>query len=323
MKLADKLIRLRKKIGWSQEELAEKMDVSRQSISKWEGAASIPDLNKIIQLSQIFGVTTDFLLKDEIEEEVFSEGDFEEGYTKISLNDVKNYMNTQKTIASIISRGVLLCIYSVIPLLILISFAQGNEPLIAEATAVAIGIPVLLVVVVIAVAMFIRTGQYSKTVELYDKGTFELEYGVESIIREKAEENNIQYYKKLPIMVAFYIVSVIPIVIAGSIDATDQVMILMIVVLLFIVGLVTSLLIPLSTIKESYEKILHEGEFDEESKKDSAKEDKIASIYWPIVVALFLAWSFLTHDWGITWVVFPVAGLIYASITAIFLNTKH
>ena len=48
MILADKIIELRKKNGWSQEDLAEKLDVSRQSISKWEGAQSIPDMNKIL-----------------------------------------------------------------------------------------------------------------------------------------------------------------------------------------------------------------------------------------------------------------------------------
>ena len=69
MILADKIINLRKKNGWSQEELAEKMNVSRQAVSKWEGAQSVPDLNKILLLSQIFGVSTDYLLKDDIEEE--------------------------------------------------------------------------------------------------------------------------------------------------------------------------------------------------------------------------------------------------------------
>ena len=50
MILADKIITLRKKNGWSQEELAEQMNVSRQAVSKWESAQSVPDLNKILLL---------------------------------------------------------------------------------------------------------------------------------------------------------------------------------------------------------------------------------------------------------------------------------
>ena len=65
MTFADKLITLRKKAGWSQEELAARLDVTRQSVSKWEGAQSLPDIDKIVQLSRLFGVTTDYLLKDE------------------------------------------------------------------------------------------------------------------------------------------------------------------------------------------------------------------------------------------------------------------
>ena len=66
MILADKITELRKKNGWSQEELAEKLDVSRQSISKWESAQSVPDMSRILKLSEVFGVSTDFLLKDEM-----------------------------------------------------------------------------------------------------------------------------------------------------------------------------------------------------------------------------------------------------------------
>ena len=69
MIFADKLIQLRKKAGWSQEELAEQMNVTRQSVSKWEGAQSVPDLEKMLRLSELFSVSTDYLLKDGIEGE--------------------------------------------------------------------------------------------------------------------------------------------------------------------------------------------------------------------------------------------------------------
>lgn len=69
MILAEKIMTLRKKNGWSQEELAEQMNISRQSVSKWESGASIPDLERIVAMSKLFGVSTDYLLKDEEEKE--------------------------------------------------------------------------------------------------------------------------------------------------------------------------------------------------------------------------------------------------------------
>ena len=65
MKIGQFIYSARKRKRISQEELAASMNVSRQSVSKWESGQSIPDLEKIIQLSLLFGVSTDYLLKDE------------------------------------------------------------------------------------------------------------------------------------------------------------------------------------------------------------------------------------------------------------------
>ena len=70
MKLAEKLFELRKEKGWSQEKLAEQINISRQSISKWESGQVLPEIEKIIELSKIFQVTTDYLLLDENFEKV-------------------------------------------------------------------------------------------------------------------------------------------------------------------------------------------------------------------------------------------------------------
>ena len=67
MKLSEKIVKLRKINGWSQEDLAERLNVSRQALSRWEGGTAQPDATNILQLSKLFGVTTDYLLNDEYE----------------------------------------------------------------------------------------------------------------------------------------------------------------------------------------------------------------------------------------------------------------
>ena len=67
MKLSDKLVKLRKINGWSQEDLAEKLNVSRQAISRWESGTAQPDASNVLNLSKLFGVTADYLLNDEYE----------------------------------------------------------------------------------------------------------------------------------------------------------------------------------------------------------------------------------------------------------------
>lgn len=64
MNFAEKLLSLRTRYGYSQEVLAEKLKVSRQAISKWELGTTAPETNKVIEISDFFGVSTDYLLKD-------------------------------------------------------------------------------------------------------------------------------------------------------------------------------------------------------------------------------------------------------------------
>lgn len=85
MHLGEKIQQLRKAGGLSQEQLAEKLGVSRQSVSKWESGQSLPEIDKIIQISSLFSVSTDSLLK----EESVSESSFPSGIEEISRKNFK------------------------------------------------------------------------------------------------------------------------------------------------------------------------------------------------------------------------------------------
>ncbi|MDE6092098.1 MAG: helix-turn-helix domain-containing protein, partial [Ruminococcus sp.] len=118
MILADKIIELRKKAGMSQDELAEQMDVSRQSVSKWESAQSIPDLNKILKLSQIFGVSTDYLLKDDFEEsaqEVSETVTDSKPLRRVSMEEANRFLAVNERSAFKTALGVAMCILSPVP----------------------------------------------------------------------------------------------------------------------------------------------------------------------------------------------------------------
>ena len=92
MILADKITALRKKAGWSQEELAEQLGVTRQSVSKWEGAQSVPDMDKVVQMSRLFGVTTDFLLKDELSEEEPAPEGCDSPLCRVTMAEASEYL---------------------------------------------------------------------------------------------------------------------------------------------------------------------------------------------------------------------------------------
>ena len=116
MILADKIVRLRKKNGWSQEELAQKMNVSRQAVSKWESAQTIPELEKILQLGALFGVTTDYLLKDDMELEEFTSETIDSGVRQISIEEAGTYLVQSRESAKRIAVGTFLCDFAAVHL---------------------------------------------------------------------------------------------------------------------------------------------------------------------------------------------------------------
>ena len=124
MILAEKISEERKKNGWSQEELAEKLSVSRQSVSKWESGQSVPDLNRILEMARIFGVTTDYLLKDEIEEaenvDGFKSTESSKKLRKVTMEEADEFLRIKTKTSPIIAFGVSLCVASAAPLIALI-----------------------------------------------------------------------------------------------------------------------------------------------------------------------------------------------------------
>ena len=143
MILGDKIMNLRKKAGWSQEELANRLNVTRQSVSKWESAQSIPDLDRVIQLSRIFEVSTDFLLKEELEEpEYLAEEvciDSAEPVRRVSMEEASEYLRLRRETAPKIAAGTFLCIISPICLLMLGALSEYSILDISEDMAVVLG----------------------------------------------------------------------------------------------------------------------------------------------------------------------------------------
>ena len=157
MILADKIMTLRKKTGWSQEELAAQLNVSRQSVSKWEGAQSIPDMDKVVQMSRLFGVTTDFLLKDELEMEEHTQSTpvDEPPLRRVTMEEASAYLALRREAAPKMALATGLCILSPVALLMLAAMSEFARFGISENAAAGIGLCVLLVLVAIGVALFL------------------------------------------------------------------------------------------------------------------------------------------------------------------------
>ena len=313
MILADKIIRLRKKNGWSQEELADKMNVSRQAVSKWEAAQTTPDLEKILQLGNLFGVTTDYLLKDELVDEEFVEGVDETPIRKISLAEANDYLEQRKNASVQIAIATLLCIISPILIFLLLAFSECTSIPITENLAVGIGMVALFSLVTIAVVIYIRVGFKNAPYEFLEKEPFETEYGVTGLAREKQKTYRNTYIKYNIFGTCACILSPVPLICA-ALSGKGLLVMIMLCVTLLTVAIGVMFFIVAGVRWASMQKLLKEGEFSEKGKQKNKIIEAIGTIYWLLATAIYLGWSFLTSDWHITWVIWPIAGVLFAVV---------
>lgn len=186
MILAAKIITERKKNGWSQEELAEKIGVTRQAVSKWEGAQTVPDLQKLLLLSKVFAVTSDYLLKDELETPNYS-GESEEisKYRKVTFEEAAYFLQVKKETTPKIAYVILLCIFSPVSLILLAALAEFHLLPITENAAGGIGLMILFIMTAIACAIFISCGAKTKDFEFLEKEPIDTDYGISGMVKER------------------------------------------------------------------------------------------------------------------------------------------
>lgn len=329
MILADKIIENRKKNGWSQEELAVKLDVSRQSVSKWEGAQAIPDMKKIIQMAELFGVTTDYLLRDDIEEEVVPvtssvDYDQEDTAVRVSMEEANRFLQYNEKAASPISIGVLLCITSAVPLLLLLALSHANYLSISEYIATMIGMVMILIMVASAVTIFILVSAKGKSFKYLEEKDIDTDYGVSGMAKEGRSKYEGIYTRSMVIGVVLCIVSAAPlfILMINNYTTTNSLVLCGVVALLMMVGVGVKILVKTAMINNGYNKLLEEGEYTRLNKRSSRWD----SIYWSIATAIYLAWSFISGRWDFTWIVWPIAGVTFAAYKEIIktiIRTKY
>lgn len=317
MILADKILTLRKGSGWSQEELAEKLNVSRQSISKWESAASIPDINKILELAKVFGVSTDYLLKDEIEQADSADVYDTQGAVKVTLREAGDFLDSRPVYGRRIGLGVMLCILSPVMLIFLAGLSANTSGKLTESTASGIGLATLLVMIAVAVAVFIASSLKVKQFAYFSESDIELEYGVSGILREKWTAFNNKHAVYTVTGVILCILCPLPLIIAGILGASGIICIALTCLLLTIVSIAVYMFIYSGIIKGGYDLLLKEGDYNPREKERNKTTEKFGGFYWPVIVAIYLAYSFITNRWDISWVIWPVAALLFVGISAL------
>lgn len=317
MTLAEKIAELRRRSGMSQEELAEQLGVSRQSVSKWESAQSIPDLERILGLSRVFGVSTDFLLKEEC-----TAPEREEPAKKttplrqLSLAEAQAYLEESAAFGRKVALAGLFFVLSPVVLLLLGAAAAFGLWGLSEEAAGGIGLAALLLAVVCGLAVLLPAAMRHAKRENLRSEEFALESGAERALRESHAAFEPVFIRTVTLSVLLFVLSLLPLFLC-AISGSEIAEAFAVVLIFPIVAVGLFLLLPRATVRAAYGVLLRQEGYRAEDAQAERRHEKIGAIYWPLVVAAYLAWSLISGRWEITWIVWPVASVLFAAILGI------
>ena len=277
--------------------MAEKLSVSRQAVSKWESAQSTPDLQKVLRLAEIFGVSTDYLLKDELKSETGTEileyAAEESSVRSVSMEEANAFMEWRRKTGPTLAGAVAPCIISPALLIFLAGLSDSHIENISENMATGAGISVLLLLVAAAVVIFVSYSIHGQQYEYLEKERIETAYGVTGLVQERKKDYESTFTRGIAAGVTLCILAVIPMFAAIAFSQPD-----------YIITATVSIL-------------LQEGEYTPEEKRYKKKTEVFTTAYWCIVTAIYLVWSFQTREWDKTWILWAVAGVLFGGVRAV------
>lgn len=237
----------------------------------------------------------------------------------VTRQESEEYMELSYKTTKWVAFGVMLCIYS--PLMLFIVGGISETRPISDVEMVAFGLIPLFILIGSAVAIFIFNGVKLEKFDYLKKEEFRIDPSLNSYLAEIEELEKMKSTVKVIIGVIMCFFAVIPLLLVGSIDSSDMANTAALCLMLLIIGVAVRLIIVGGNKMESI-KLLREGYKNhyvyvgKKEKKDVKVLDVIAGIYWPVATVIYLVWSFTTMDWGFTWIVWPVAGIIFGGIAA-------
>ncbi len=274
-------------------------------------------------MSELFGVTTDWLLKGEIIESYSYEEDPKQQNIRIvTREEAMDFLNQRSLKAQKIAFATMLCIVSPAPLIILAAMAEQGIPGLSDNTAALIGLIALFGMIAYAVYLFMISGAKEEPYRFLKTEPYELEAGAAERIMERKSRYMVTYHQGISTGVVLCILSVVPLL-ASVLLERDVMVVGSVGLLLVIVASGVRKIICVSMIRSGFSVLLQDEGYSVSARKENQKNDMISSTYWSIVTAGYLLCSFLSHDWHITWLVFVVAGVLYEPVKMFVSSLMH
>ena len=280
MKFSENLVKLRKEKNWSQEYLAEKLNVTRQTIYKWETGQSYPEMDRLIEISEIFKLSVDDLIKTGIKpEHINSKHEYDTFYTKY---------------AKVIALGVFLIMIGVACMLLLFGI-MGVKFFLPVA--------VLLLFVMSGVALFIYYG----TQEEEFKKSIPEDANFYDAIEKRA------FSKKMGLAMTIGVATIFIAIITfiSLIEYANVAPLLALPILITLIAFAVATFVYFGMLDEKMK-------MEPKPKKNHPIVEKVCSLIMMLATVIFLLLGFLAFLWHIAWIAFPIGGILCGMVNIVF-----
>ncbi|MCL2403628.1 MAG: permease prefix domain 1-containing protein [Coriobacteriia bacterium] len=267
-------------------------------------------------------------------------------YSLLSKTQITAFIETSKQSARGIGLGVLLCIMGVAQLILVGSFSnwfsQGEAILVEESSTgnivvtvpesaqifspdfASLSVVLLFLFIIPAVGLFIHHGMKLSHFEDINEGRFRLDVGQRAQLKMTADELRSQDSRKVITGVTLILLGVVAIVLGGFMQSAlspgtnviPQIQTIAVISLLLAIGISVRMFIVHFMYRGAYDKLLQRGDYTPENRKNDTIVGAIASFYWPLAVVVYLGWSFAFGAWHISWIIWPIAGVLFGGIAA-------
>lgn len=292
MNFGENLQHLRKLKKYSQEDLADKLQVSRQAVSKWESGTGYPETEKLISICDLFDCSMDELIKGKI---------------SIDSNSEKEVYNSfMDKFSKSISLAIMLILIGTTLLLTILGFNKDNNMY---------GIVVLLIFVVFSVPIFIVKGiemenfksKYPKLSNFYSQ--------------EEIDNYNKKFSKMIALSISIILIGVVVMMATIALKIFNEDSTFPVSILMCFVSVAVPLLVNTGIQKDKYNIEKYNKENSMYSKEELDKVGKYCGVIMIIATIIYLLISFIFNIWEISWIVFPVGGML-CGIVSILLKKE-
>lgn len=253
-----------------------------------------------------------------------------QNFRHVSLDEVKEYIAVNAKSVQRIGIGVVLCILSPLLLIffggisIISDYFFSSISSKSNLTLLMLGVPFLLIMIAVAVGLFINSGLALKRYSYLKYEPFQVDYRTMDYLKEQQAAFQPMFAAYITVGVILCIIGLIPLLVCGAIFRMSVPTVIGIMAFLVFVAFAVYLFIIAGGRMSCFKVVMQEKEYSVKHKtRNYQLIETIAGIYWPLVVCLYLGYSFITHKWGSSWIIWPIAGVLFGGIASLCEATRR